>query len=264
MSKKVKNLMSLDIPQLEAEKILNKQIERGKKLLKLSMNNLTLWKIAEKKYSIWNSANFDILKKIFEYKNIAADYTKTSWYVGDIFLTNLVLCEKIEKLQLNIKQKIAKLESILNSLQILQLDKNAENVFFVHGRDSDIADKVLAFLNEIGLHPIILKHLAAAGKTIIEEIQQHPNVKFAIGLFTPDEMGGKDIQNMKLRADQNVVLELGIFVGKLGRKNVSSLYLKSVELPQDYHDFQHILLDDKNRWQKLLKKELQTAGLKLQ
>jgi predicted nucleotide-binding protein len=47
-------------------------------------------------------------------------------------------------------------------------------------------------------------------------------------LLTPDDVGalndGK--QEIKPRARQNVIFELGFFIGKLGRQNVCALFKK--------------------------------------
>ena len=42
-------------------------------------------------------------------------------------------------------------------------------------------------------------------------------------------------QELRPRARQKVVLELGLFIGKLGRANVCALYSDGVEIPSDYH-----------------------------
>ena len=262
-----KNLLSLNFPQNEVEKILQEQIEKGKKLLKIPIENLSQWKLAEDKYNNWHSQNFEQLGKIFKYKNIGLDYTKATWYLGNIFLSNLILSEKIHKLHYDIKDKIKKLKSILSSLQLLaevESDKSElQKVFFIHGTDCGTSDRVLEFLTKKGIKPVILKELAAAGKTIIEMIQLRSDVKYAIALLTPDNLGGISKQKLNHRSEQNVLLELGIFVGKLGRENVSSLYEESVELPLDYHDFKHIKIDKTRKWQKPLIAELKAAGFEL-
>ena len=266
-NRREKNLMSLNFPQKEVEKILQKQIEEGKKLLKIPIKNLSQWKLSEDKYNNWHSQNFEHLKKIFKYKNIGLDYTRSTWYFGNIFLSNLILSEKIYKLHHDIKDKIKKLKSILSSLQLLvevESDKSElQKVFFIHGTDCSTSDRVLEFLTKKGIKSVILKELAAAGKTIIEMIQLRSDVKYAIALLTPDNLGGISKQKLNHRSEQNVLLELGIFVGKFGRENVSSLYVESVELPMDYHDFKHIKIDKTRKWQKPLIAELKAAGFEL-
>ncbi len=259
--------MSYRIPPQEASSILQQQISKGEKLLQVSIKSNNSLKAAEKKYNLWNSENFELLKKIFRYDNIAYDYSKSSWSIGGIFVSDLNLSNKINKLKSNIQLKIEKLESIISSLKLLESEKSPskheQKVFFVHGTDCTTSSLVIEFVEQLGLQPVILKEFAAAGKTIIEEIQQQDDVHYAIGLLTPDNLGGENKHDLNFRADQNVILELGIFVGKLGRKNVSNLYVESVELPQDYHEFKHIQIDGTNDWKKLLAEELEAAGFEL-
>ena len=60
-------------------------------------------------------------------------------------------------------------------------------------------------------------------------------------ILTPDDVGcsaeyiirGPLVQ--KLRARQNAILELGYFIGKIGRNRVCCLHKGDVELPSDIH-----------------------------
>jgi predicted nucleotide-binding protein len=58
-------------------------------------------------------------------------------------------------------------------------------------------------------------------------------VEYVVVLLTPDDIGSAkdEANNLKSRARQNVILELGYFVGKLGRGRVCPLYKSDVELP---------------------------------
>ena len=91
----------------------------------------------------------------------------------------------------------------------------------------------------MGLEPIILQNLPAAGDTIIEKLEhylgEHGNVGFACVLLTPDDEGHKAgfPEEKKYRARQNVVLELGMVLARLGRPRVAILHKESVELPSD-------------------------------
>ena len=58
-----------------------------------------------------------------------------------------------------------------------------------------------------------------------------------------------------------VVLELGYFVGKLGRSRVSVLYEPGVEMPSDYAGVVYTKLDPGGQWRFELLRELRTAGL---
>jgi len=82
-------------------------------------------------------------------------------------------------------------------------------------------------------------------------------------LLTPDDVGSVATQTDKLkpRARQNVVLELGYFLARLGRKRVAALVVDGVEVPSDYSGVLYVNLDDQNAWQFHLAKELKAAGL---
>lgn len=67
---------------------------------------------------------------------------------------------------------------------------------------------------------------------------------------------------MKLipRARQNVILELGYFLGKLGREKVCALYEDGVEIPSDYQGVVFESLDKKGNWKFSVARELKEAG----
>ncbi len=118
------------------------------------------------------------------------------------------------------------------------------------------------------LEPIILHEKLNSGKTIIEKFEhESSDVSFAIVLLTPDDIGGSknySKEDLKPRARQNVILELGFFMGKLGRNRVCSIYWPNVEIPSDYHGVLYIRYsDDAQKWKPQLKRELKKAGLKI-
>jgi predicted nucleotide-binding protein len=111
----------------------------------------------------------------------------------------------------------------------------AGKVFIVYGHDKPSRDSLELLLLRLGLHPIILSNMVPDGKTIIEALIQHSEVPCAIVLLTPDDEGnpiGKP-ELKKPRARQNVVLEMGMFLSKLGREKVIILYKGEMELPSD-------------------------------
>jgi predicted nucleotide-binding protein len=66
---------------------------------------------------------------------------------------------------------------------------------------------------------------------------------------------------MRPRARQNVILELGYFMGKLGRERVVALLKGDLEHPSDYDGVNYVPID--GAWQLQLSQELHAAGLKV-
>ncbi|MCY4386687.1 MAG: nucleotide-binding protein [Desulfurellaceae bacterium] len=139
---------------------------------------------------------------------------------------------------------------------------NTKEVFVIHGRDNEAKETAARFLEKLGLTPVILHEQPNQGRTIIEKFEQHAQVGFAVALLTPDDMGAlkNDEKNLKPRARQNVVFELGYFLGRLGRKRVCALTKGNVEIPSDYDGVVYIPLDDSEGWKIKLIKELKNAG----
>ena len=105
---------------------------------------------------------------------------------------------------------------------------------------------------------------ASGNKTIIEKIEHYSDVGFAIILLTPDDMGkSKDADNYQPRARQNVILELGYFMGKLGRNRVCAFKLGDLEIPTDFSGVIWNPLDNAGAWKQILSKELSEAGYDL-
>ena len=138
-------------------------------------------------------------------------------------------------------------------------------VFVVHGRDEGAKDTVARFLERLGLQPIVLPERPSHGRTIIEKLEAHSNVGFAVVLLTPDDIGGpKDKPDeMKPRARQNVLLELGYFLGRIGRENVCALH-KEVEIPSDYMGVGYIPFDSAGGWRPKLIKEIVASGIPIE
>lgn len=133
-------------------------------------------------------------------------------------------------------------------------------VFIVHGRDDLAKVSAARFVEKLGLSAIILHEQVSAGKTIIEKIEEHTNVGFAIVLYTHCDSGGLVGGTMSPRARQNVVFEHGYLIGKLGRRNVCALVKTGVEVPNDISGVVYVPLDDHGAWHLAIAKELRNAG----
>ncbi len=136
-------------------------------------------------------------------------------------------------------------------------------VFLVHGHDDAVKESVARFLERLDLKPVILHEQPNQGKTVIEKFEAHSDVGFAVVLLTPDDVGGLASSPDKLsrRARQNVILELGYFIGRLGRAKVCALYKEGVEIPSDIHGVLYVPYDAGNGWRLQLANEIRAAGI---
>lgn len=139
----------------------------------------------------------------------------------------------------------------------------ARKAFVVHGHDEYAREAVARFLEKIGFEAIILHEQANQGRTIIEKIEAHGEVGFAVVLLTPDDVGGTKDSELHPRSRQNVILELGYFIGRLGRSRVCALKRGNVEIPSDFGGVVYETFDDTGGWKRALGQELQAAGFNI-
>lgn len=151
------------------------------------------------------------------------------------------------------------LKSNTAEIKLAPVEKN--KVFIVHGRDDHAKTEAARFVEKLGFKAIILHEQASSGKTIIEKIEAHTNVGFAIVLYTPCDIGciaGE--KSTKPRARQNVVFEHGYLIGKLGRHNVCALAKEDVEIPNDISGVVYIPFDSHGAWHLAVAKEMRNSG----
>ncbi|MDN7820898.1 nucleotide-binding protein [Burkholderia vietnamiensis] len=178
----------------------------------------------------------------------------------------------------NIAQSIVLLESAQRALQqdledaqheaaassdssVVTPSALSRRVFVVHGHDGEAREMVARFLKAMDFDPVILHEQANQGGTVIEKFEANSDVGFAVVLLTPDDLGRslKEAE-LKPRARQNVLLELGYFIGRLGRNKVCALKRGDVELPSDYVGVVWEKMDDGGGWKLALARELKAAG----
>lgn len=139
---------------------------------------------------------------------------------------------------------------------------NATRIFVVHGHNEAVRETVARFISErLGFEPIILHERPNKGRTIIDKLRQEAGeVGFAVVLMTADDVGAaRGAEHPNPRARQNVVFELGFFIGLLGPDRVAALVEEGVERPSDYDGVIYISLSAGD-WRTQLGKELQEAG----
>ena len=184
------------------------------------------------------------------------------------------------KFATGIPQSVTKLEGLISRLEERREDAlegdsrllstsrtvtGSRRVFVVHGHDEAAKETVSRFLQRLDLEPIVLHEQASEGKAIIEKIETHAEVDFAVVLLTPDDAGYRADApgELKPRARQNVIFEFGYFIGRLGRGRVCALYKSGVELPSDVDGVVYVSMDDPHGWRLLLAREIKAAGVQL-
>jgi predicted nucleotide-binding protein len=138
--------------------------------------------------------------------------------------------------------------------------------FLVHGRDDGAGRSVAQFLDEIALDVIVMHEETEGGLRIVEKFERYANVPFAVIVVTGDDLGRpKDApeEDAKPRAIQDVIIEMGYFVGKLGRSNVFVLLEDGIEAPSNYLGVRPIPFSSGGSWRASLARELTNAGARI-
>ncbi|MBD58528.1 MAG: nucleotide-binding protein containing TIR-like domain protein [Citromicrobium sp.] len=137
-------------------------------------------------------------------------------------------------------------------------------VFIVHGRDDGLKNEVALWLHRIGMDEVILHEQPNQGRTIIAKFRDlAADAVFAVVLATPDDVGSlSGAEKMCPRPRQNVVLELGFFIGALGPERVAALVAgDDIEMPSDYDGVLYTRYDNAGGWKLALLKEFLAAGI---
>ncbi|VVE43314.1 hypothetical protein PIN31115_04246 [Pandoraea iniqua] len=137
------------------------------------------------------------------------------------------------------------------------------SVFVVHGHDVAALQSVARFLERLEFKAIILHEQANQGRTVIEKVVAHGNVGFAVVIMSPDDVGHAVGGTPEPRARQNVLLELGFFLGRLGRERVCTLKRGTLDIPSDFAGVVWEAMNDDGAWKMALGRELEAAGYEI-
>lgn len=265
----------LVMPQEKVRELLNKQLEKGRELQNVQINSEQSYDSAEASKEKWKDFTEEILQRSFDNDSMRKEFASS---YGAMRMAS-DLYDMILNYKNDIDAKVNKLDSIIERLDLIpellptlgpsnenpqqSNDVSSKEVFIVHGHDHEMKVQVARFIESVGLTPIILHEQPNGGKTLIEKLEHHSAVGFSVVLVTADDMGyevGYE-KDARPRARQNVIAELGFFVGKLTRKNVSVLYAAGVELPSDFFGVVYIPIDKDEGWKLKLAKEIKNAGM---
>lgn len=273
-----KTLPKLLVSREKAEQKIQERIEKGKQLHDLRIDSEDELEIAGKEANNWSRYNTDLLIRLFdnlllqdEYENF--HYAKLTfdevdsmsamgWGIPD--LNGLVSEYKSDMIN-----SIKSLEGIRDRLELFDEPKPltrtfGEEIFIVHGHDEVVKHKIAKFVTDLDLTATILDEQPSKGQTIIDKFEEHANeAGFAIVLLTADDVGApKDKTNeLKPRARQNVIIELGYFLCGLGRERVRILYEEGVELPSDIYGVSYVPMDERGAWKLELAQEMASVGI---
>jgi predicted nucleotide-binding protein len=129
--------------------------------------------------------------------------------------------------------------------------------FIIHGHDDQLKAEAQLLLLRAGINTVVLHEQPDAGRTIIDKlIGESEKADYAIALLSPDDLVNTGIH----RARQNVILEIGYFMGKLGKERVRLIMRDNVEIPSDLQGVLYEKYDSSGQWKVKLMKEMMHAG----
>ncbi|GAB3856648.1 hypothetical protein GCM10028822_29280 [Hymenobacter terrigena] len=154
------------------------------------------------------------------------------------------------------------LEDIVNANPEVTAEKPkatpGTTAFIIHGHDNELKTEVLLLLKRAGVNAIVLHEQADRGRTIIDKLVGESEVAgYAIALLTPDDI----TESGRSRARQNVILEIGYFLGRIGKERLRMLVKEEVEIPSDLQGILYEKHDAGGAWKIKLLKEIQAVGI---
>lgn len=162
------------------------------------------------------------------------------------------------------------LEEMLSMLESQSVEARSaaladDCVFVVHGRDDGRREAVARLVETLGLRAVVLDERPMRGRALLEKFEQEARAAgYAIVIAVPEDRAagpGEPIPDEPNRARQNVILEVGYFMGVLGRDRVSVLFRAPLELPSDLSGLGYIEMD--GDWRYRLAHELASAGMRV-
>lgn len=134
----------------------------------------------------------------------------------------------------------------------------------VVGSDEEACGEVVRFLEKIGSRAISSCASPGSAASILDALDEHADVAFAVMLLAAEETdGGARARTAKTtrRAGRNTSLELGILLGRLGRKNICMLHREGAEAPPDSEGIACVALDTRGAWRFDLARAMKGAGV---
>lgn len=262
--------LELTVTRARAEEVIEKQIEAGNDLLSKAsdIHSADTYSDWREEQSRWRKFTAQALNAIYSNNEPVEEFNRGPG-ISFISMGERSIGERLSEDVSDLRREINTLRSLHERLEFVPAATNEPGrggsdlepvaprdeagIFVVHGHDGKMKEQVLRQLEAAGKYPVkVLHEQANQGKTLIEKFEQHASLSgFAVVLLTPDDVGGTmpagntiEVSSLNRRARQNVIFELGYFVGAFGRARVAVLYDEEVELPSDYQGIAYIPLGD--------------------
>ena len=135
-----------------------------------------------------------------------------------------------------------------------------EKIFIVHGHDESFKNEVQLLISRAGLDDVVLHERSDKGRTVIDKlVEESQGATYAIALLSPDDK----LLDGTSRARQNVILEIGYFLGMLGKAKVRLLKKGDIEIPSDLQGILYTEFDNNGAWKMKLLKEMKSVGVQI-
>jgi len=254
------------------------QISKGKQLSSTDIQTEEQLNPLAKNFSLWDDYNKEFLKSAFN--NPQNEHKYAYEHAGKFIGVEDVIRganihnpnHRYKTLIQRIEARTGQLESILGRVDLIHsevetpiLENTADEnsflnpiVFIIHGHDEEMKRSVQLFLTRGELQDIILHERPDKNRTVIEKlIEEGANASYVIALLSPDDVQ----EDGTVRARQNVLLEIGYFIGKLGREKVRLLRRGDTIIPSDLQGILYDNFDSEGAWRIKLAKEIKAVGI---
>ena len=261
------------VPKDRLAEQLGLQIVKGEQLREREIRNEGDLERARAELHTWDEFNTTLIRRSFSTSKPADDYSS----FGALALGERSFLQEVEDYRRSVAGSVRRLESLREQLPLYGTGDVAppgigassdrtfgQTIFVVHGHDQAVKQEVVRYLEKLtGATPTVLHEQPDQGRTVIEKFEDYANkAGFAVVLLTADDEGRqRGSGETKPRSRQNVVFELGFFIGALGRQRVAVLYEEGVELPSDMSGVLYKALG--GEWKFELARELKAANIEI-
>lgn len=263
----------------EAESLLRDHIREGDALI-LSLSHvvspgaLDRWR---DEFRIWDAFTLPLLQKIDSNGVLAAKYeaeapsstsleSQTGLF-GQREAVRKLLTNELTQLKTTLKQvKLFSASFLPSKINDSDASPQTTQIFVVHGHDDVGKLSVARVLEKLSFEVVILHEQVNQGRTLLEKLLSHAlTASYAVILLAPDDWGGPrgcKVNDLRPRSRENVIFELGLFLGLLGPRHVAVMRKSGVDIPSDLEGLVSIEMDSNGGWQLALAKELAAVGFK--